>query len=156
MIIITICAIYALLIMRIKFTPVFSSLVWMSTNIFSPFISAVKKLVKRKPKQQEIIEDAFAVPVKDKKANTLAQKLADKGGDDISKIITELGKIFVDVDKRVKYFFIILFNVFFLTGTYYHIKWAINYPEVTFILLALFIEFVIWAKKTSKPKTEIK
>lgn len=147
-----IIAAYALVILRKKITPVFSLLVWMSKNIFTPFFSLIGKLIKKAPKQQEIIQDAFAVPVKSKKANTIAQKLADKGGDDISKMITELGKVFIDVDSRIKFFAIALLNIFFITGTIYHIIWAITYWRITLVVIMMIIEFIIWAKKTSKPK----
>lgn len=149
-----IVSVYAFVIMHQKITPVFSSLVWINKNIFSRFFSGMNKLFRKRIKQQEIIQDAFDVPVKNKKANTIAQKLADKGGDDISKLITEIGKIFIDIDARIKYFFIGLINIFFITGTIYHILWAITYWRITLIVVVLFIEFITWAKATAKPKTK--
>lgn len=125
-----IAAVYVLMVARIKFTPVFSSLTWINVSIVSPFFSWLKKIFRKKPKQQEIIEDAFAIPVTDKKANTLAKKFADKGGDEFAKFATELGKMFVDVDMRIKIFFSVLLFIFFITGICYHIKWAFTYPKI--------------------------
>lgn len=153
MILILSCIVYSLLVLKLRLTPVFYFTITFNRYIFSPIVYAIKKLFTRKT-ASVVIEDAFDIPVKDNKASTLAEKLADKGGDDIAKITTEIGKMFVDVDMRVKVFFGFLITVFFVTGIVVHVRWAIMYWEASLIFISLFIEFVTWTKKTATPKTQ--
>lgn len=152
MIEVIIIILYSLLVVKIKFTPVVSTLTWINRSVLS---KVVKKLFdKKKISKYAEVADPFLYQEPEKKPLTKGQKSVDKAGDEISKIIVELGKIFADVDKRVKYFFVGLLNIFFVTGFIYHIKWAIHYWEVTLIFLAVFIEWLTWIKVNAKPKNQ--
>lgn len=152
MIIALIIAVYTFIVVRAKFTPIVSSALWAAQKLI-----LLKKSLKRKPKQQQqevASVDVFA-ELPDKKPLTTAQKAVDKSGEEIGKLIAELGKIFAGVDKRIKYFFIALLNVWFFTGAYYHIVWAFTYWKISLIVIAIFIEWLTWIKVNIKPKEEI-
>lgn len=138
------CFVYLLITTFHKVTPIFSLLKWLN-NLLYPIGKWIQNLIRKKP-SAEIIEDAFTVPVKSNAANTFAEKIADKGGDGMAEMIKELGKYFVNVDKRVKIFFILLLNVFFVTGMVQHIMWAIHYWQITAVAVTLFIEFSSFVK----------
>lgn len=152
MIIILIVIIYSLIVVKAKFTPVVSTLTFLNRNILSKL---AKKLFKKKEKPSKFadVEDAFTYQVPEKKL-TKGQKNVDKAGDEISKIIVEIGKVFAEVDKRVKFFFIALLNVFFVTGLIYHIIWACRYWELSLSFTAVFIEWITWIKANTKPTEE--
>jgi len=158
MIILIIAILYSLLVVKIKFTPIVSTLTWINrhivTHILGMFGRLLKKFSKKKVSKFAQVEDPFTYQPPAKAPLTAAQKGADKAGDEISKIIVELGKVFVNVDKRVKYLGIGILNVFFLTGAYFHIRWAFQYWEVSLILIAVFIEWLTWIKINIKPVEE--
>lgn len=154
MILLLSCIVYSLLVAKLRFTPVLYFLIWFGKHAMAPLLSLIKKMFRKKSVPQ-VIEDAFSIPADDNKAVTFAQKMADKGGDDIAKLVTEMGKLFVDVDLRVKVLFGFLITLCFVTGIVMHVRWAIIYWQASLVLITLFIEFVMWTKKTAKPKTEV-
>lgn len=154
-----IIVLYSLLVMKKKFTPVLSMLTWINRNILIPFLKNIvgpllKKISKKKTSPFVDVEDPFTYEPPAKKPPTKAQKNVDKAGDEISKLIVEIGKVFTNVDKRIKYFFIGVLNVFFVTGAIYHIRWAFEYWKVSLVLIALFIEWITWINSNKKINKE--
>lgn len=158
MIIIIITILYSLLVVKIKFTPILSSLTWINRHILSKFLIRLGKLLKKFSKKKvskfSDVEDPFTYQPPAQAPLTAGQKGVDKAGDEISKILVELAKVFTSVDKRIKYFGIGLLNIFFFTGVYFHIRWACKYWEVSLVLIAVFIEWIIWIKINIKPVEE--
>lgn len=158
MIIIIIAILYSLLVVKIKFTPIVSTLTWINRHVISKILAGLGKLLKKFSKKKVSkfahVDDPFTYQPPAKAPLTKGQKNVDKAGDEISKILVELGKVFVNVDKRIKYFGIGLLNVSFLTGAYFHIRWACQYWEVSLVLVVVFIEWLTWIKINIKPKEE--